>query len=209
MQTHLSRTDRRDRLGQGALSRGARLSRHLRSAPACWARAGSMATRSIWKTAERDRLREVDAALVHCPTSNTFIGSGLFDMGGLTRTGHQGRARDRYRRRVVLLDAAHDGRGLRDRPAARARRCIRRSCSGSPPPARPGRCGSADTVGRIAPGMEADLCVLDLSSTPAIAQRAARAERSWEAVFATDHDGRRPRHPRGLDRRAARGAGAS
>ncbi|MCV6585620.1 MAG: guanine deaminase, partial [Marinibacterium sp.] len=29
---------------------------------------------------ERARLREVDAALVHCPTSNTFIGSGLFDM---------------------------------------------------------------------------------------------------------------------------------
>ncbi|HSG57709.1 MAG TPA: guanine deaminase, partial [Paracoccaceae bacterium] len=29
---------------------------------------------------ERDRLAEVGAALVHCPTSNTFIGSGLFDM---------------------------------------------------------------------------------------------------------------------------------
>ena len=28
---------------------------------------------------ERARLREVDAALIHCPTSNTFIGSGLFD----------------------------------------------------------------------------------------------------------------------------------
>jgi guanine deaminase len=30
---------------------------------------------------EIDRLAEVGAALVHCPTSNTFIGSGLFDMG--------------------------------------------------------------------------------------------------------------------------------
>ena len=30
---------------------------------------------------EIDRLSEVGAALVHCPTSNTFIGSGLFDMG--------------------------------------------------------------------------------------------------------------------------------
>ena len=36
---------------------------------------------------ERARLREVGAALVHCPTSNTFIGSGLFDLGGLTATG--------------------------------------------------------------------------------------------------------------------------
>ncbi|MDA0924106.1 MAG: guanine deaminase, partial [Proteobacteria bacterium] len=30
---------------------------------------------------EIDRLAEVGAALVHCPTSNSFIGSGLFDMG--------------------------------------------------------------------------------------------------------------------------------
>ncbi|MEL6533156.1 MAG: guanine deaminase, partial [Pseudomonadota bacterium] len=30
---------------------------------------------------ERDRLAESGAALAHCPTSNTFIGSGLFDMG--------------------------------------------------------------------------------------------------------------------------------
>ena len=29
---------------------------------------------------EIDRLREMRAGLVHCPTSNTFIGSGLFDM---------------------------------------------------------------------------------------------------------------------------------
>nr|MDJ0823562.1 guanine deaminase [Paracoccaceae bacterium] len=38
---------------------------------------------------ERDRLREVGAALIHCPTSNTFIGSGLFDMAGLTAAGHR------------------------------------------------------------------------------------------------------------------------
>ncbi len=33
--------------------------------------------------------------------------------------------------------------------------------------------------------MEADLVVLDLASTPAIAQRAARAEDIWEAIFPT------------------------
>ena len=32
---------------------------------------------------EIDRLADVGAALVHCPTSNTFIGSGLFDTFGL------------------------------------------------------------------------------------------------------------------------------
>ena len=36
---------------------------------------------------EIDRLKDVDAALVHCPTSNTFIGSGLFDMAGLKARG--------------------------------------------------------------------------------------------------------------------------
>ena len=30
---------------------------------------------------ETTRLSETGAALIHCPTSNTFIGSGLFDMG--------------------------------------------------------------------------------------------------------------------------------
>ncbi len=42
-----------------------------------------------------------------------------------------------------------------------------------------------DKIGNIAPGMEADLVVLDLSSTPAIAQRSARAADLWEAVFPT------------------------
>jgi guanine deaminase len=40
-------------------------------------------------------------------------------------------------------------------------------------------------VGRLAEGAEADLVVLDLASTPAIAERAARAEDLWEAVFPT------------------------
>jgi guanine deaminase len=42
-----------------------------------------------------------------------------------------------------------------------------------------------DRIGRLAAGMEADLVVIDLASTPAIAQRAARAEDVWEAVFPT------------------------
>jgi guanine deaminase len=36
---------------------------------------------------ERARLKESGASLVHCPTSNTFIGSGLFDMDGLMAEG--------------------------------------------------------------------------------------------------------------------------
>ncbi len=44
---------------------------------------------------------------------------------------------------------------------------------------------AADRVGTLAAGSEADLVVLDLASTPAIAQRAERADDFWEALFAT------------------------
>ena len=45
--------------------------------------------------------------------------------------------------------------------------------------------GLQDKVGNLAVGMEADLVVLDLASTPAIAQRANRATDLWEALFPT------------------------
>ena len=59
---------------------------------------------------EKARLIEAGASLIHCPTSNTFIGSGLFDMAlgpaPARGPGH------RHRRRVIVLHAAHHGRGL-------------------------------------------------------------------------------------------------
>ena len=42
-----------------------------------------------------------------------------------------------------------------------------------------------DKIGNLAVGMEADLVVLDLASTPEIAQRSARANDLWEALFPT------------------------
>jgi guanine deaminase len=42
-----------------------------------------------------------------------------------------------------------------------------------------------DRIGNIAPGMEADLVVIDLGSTPAIAQATTRAETIWQALFPT------------------------
>ena len=40
-------------------------------------------------------------------------------------------------------------------------------------------------VGRLAHGAEADIVVLNLAPTPAIAQRADRADTIWEALFPT------------------------
>ena len=40
-------------------------------------------------------------------------------------------------------------------------------------------------IGNVAKGMEADLAIVDLASTPAIAQAAARAEDIWQQIFPT------------------------
>ncbi|PIV74230.1 MAG: guanine deaminase [Rhodobacteraceae bacterium CG17_big_fil_post_rev_8_21_14_2_50_65_11] len=132
---------------------------------------------------EIDRLQEVGAALVHCPTSNSFIGSGLFDMGlaggnirvGLATDTGGGSSFSMLR----TMAAAYEIGQLRGH-ALHPAELIWLATEGS---ARALRIDSH--VGRIALGMDADLVVLDLSSTPAIAQRAARADTIWEALFPT------------------------
>ncbi|UTS81115.1 guanine deaminase [Phaeobacter piscinae] len=133
---------------------------------------------------ERARLREVGAALVHCPTSNTFIGSGLFDMAGLMAEGQRiGLATDTGGgssfSMLRTMAAAYEVGQLRGTPL-HAAQLLWLATQGS---ARALHMG--DQIGNIAPGMEADLVVLDLASTPAIAQRSAGAKDLWEAVFAT------------------------
>ncbi|MEY8839130.1 guanine deaminase, partial [Cribrihabitans sp. XS_ASV171] len=118
---------------------------------------------------ERDRLREVGAALVHCPTSNTFIGSGLFDMAGLKAEGHRiGLATDTGGgssfSMLRTMAAAYEVGQLRGRPLHPAE-LLWLATVGSARSLR-----MDHLVGNLAPGMEADLVVLDLASTPAIAQ---------------------------------------
>ena len=45
--------------------------------------------------------------------------------------------------------------------------------------------GLGGRVGALRPGAVADIVVIDLASTPAIAQRAARAADLWDALFPT------------------------
>ena len=132
---------------------------------------------------ERARLMDTGASLVHCPTSNTFIGSGLFDMG-LARTSL----------RIGLATDTGGGSSfsmLRTMAAAYEVGQLRRD------PLHPSQLwwlatqGSAralraeDRIGNIAPGMEADLVVVDLASTPAIEQATRRATDVWSEVFPT------------------------
>ncbi len=133
---------------------------------------------------EKDRLREVGAGLIHCPTSNTFIGSGLFDMGGLMATGQRvGLASDTGGgssfSMLRTMASAYEVGQLRHNPL-HAAELMWLATQGS---AR--ALHMEDKIGNLAVGMEADLVVLDLESTPEIAQRSARANDLWEALFPT------------------------
>jgi guanine deaminase len=133
---------------------------------------------------ERDRLHEVGAALVHCPTSNSFIGSGLFDMDGLTRAGLRvGLATDTGGgssfSMLRTMAAAYEIAQLRGR-ALHPAELLWLATQGSAEVLHLG-----GTIGNLAPGHEADFIALDLASTPAIAQRADRAQDIWEALFPT------------------------
>lgn len=133
---------------------------------------------------EIDRLAETGAALVHCPTSNTFIGSGLFDMTGLATRGIPlGLATDTGGgssfSMLRTMAAAYEIGQLRGTPL-HAAQLLWLATAGSARSLHLGHC-----VGTLAEGMEADICVLSLASTPAIAQRVDQASDIWEAAFAT------------------------
>lgn len=146
-------------------------------------RQGAVYGHAIHLTArERDRLAEAGASLVHCPTSNTFIGSGLFDMS-LAQTLRVGLATDTGGgssfSMLRTMAAAYEVAQLRGQ-ALHPAQLWWLATQGS------ARALHADhRIGNIAPGMEADLTVIDLASTPAIAQATARAETLWQALFPT------------------------
>ncbi|MGB7321038.1 MAG: guanine deaminase [Albidovulum sp.] len=130
------------------------------------------------------RIKEVDASLIHCPTSNTFIGSGLFDMDGLAADGHRiGLATDTGGgssfSMLRTMAAAYEVAQLRGR-ALHPAELWWLATQGAARSLR-----ADDKIGNLAPGMEADIVVIDLASTPAIAQRSARAGDIWEAIFPT------------------------
>ncbi|WP_435259698.1 guanine deaminase [Thioclava sp. FR2] len=146
---------------------------------------GGLYGHAIWLTErEKDRLKEVDASLIHCPTSNTFIGSGLFAMQALKSAGH----------RIGLATDTGGGSSfsmLRTMAAAYEVGQLSHSALHPSELWWLATVGSAKAlradhlIGNIAPGMEADLVVVDLASTPAIAQATARAEDIWQAIFPT------------------------
>lgn len=133
---------------------------------------------------EVDRLAEINAAVVHCPTSNTFIGSGLFDMTGLkSRDIRTGLATDTGGgssfSMLRTMAAAYEVAQLRG-TALHPAQLMWLASEGSA-----SALHMSGEIGSLNVGAVADITVLDLSSTPAIAQRSTRAGDLWEALFPT------------------------
>ncbi len=122
--------------------------------------------------AELERLSATGSIAVFCPTSNLFIGSGLFDLAML-----------RDAARPVRVGLATDVGGGTSysmlRTAAEAYKVLQLRRQNLPALAAfhmmtlgNARClGLEDRIGAIAPGREADLVVLDARATPAMAHR--------------------------------------
>lgn len=129
-------------------------------------------------------LAATGAALAHCPTSNLFLGSGLFRWDRATKPG----------RRVEVGLATDVGGGTTLsflRTMGEAYKVAHLAGTSMPAAhafwlATQGGARALDLdgkVGNLAPGFDADLVVLDLASTPLVAQRLRHAADVDEALF--------------------------
>lgn len=134
--------------------------------------------------AERETLSATGTAIAHCPTSNLFLGSGLFsvaqavdssrpirvglgtDLGAGTSFSQLATMNEAYKVAQLCGHAlsAREAFYLATRGAARALYLD-------------------DTIGSIAPGMEADMVVLDLKATPLVDYRVGLARDIDEVLF--------------------------
>jgi guanine deaminase len=134
--------------------------------------------------AELARIHETGTAIAHCPTSNFFLGSGCFDIGRATRA-----------ERPVRVGLATDVGGGTTLSILQTLNEAYKAAQMNGYALSAGHAfylatrGSAralyleDRIGSLAPGMEADLVVLDLKSTPLIAFRMKHAADLAEALF--------------------------
>lgn len=135
---------------------------------------------------ERHRLAGSGSGISHCPTSNLFIGSGLFDMKGLAVEGQP-------RITVGLATDVGGGSSFSMFATMRAAYEIAQLRGFSLHPALAyyaASVGSARVlrlehwIGNLAPGNDADLIVVDLASRPLIAERVARSTEIVDVLFA-------------------------
>lgn len=128
------------------------------------------------------RMAETGTRAIFCPTSNLFLGSGLFDADGLRAAGVvSGIATDvGGGTSYSLLQTLNEGykvlqlRSQKLQPLAAFHWATRGNALAL---------GMEDRIGSIRPGGDADLVVLDSRATPDMALRAERIETLSEELF--------------------------
>ncbi len=122
-------------------------------------------------------------AIAFCPTSNLFVGSGLFDLK---------RARAAGVKVGIGTDVGGGTSYSMLRTLAEAYKVLQLNGINLDPMRAfhlatlggADALGLADTIGNFAPGKEADFVVLDLAATPVLARRTSIAETLEERLFA-------------------------
>lgn len=128
------------------------------------------------------RMAETGSRAIFCPTSNLFLGSGLFDAAGLRRAGIiTGIATDvGGGTSYSMLQTLAEGykvlqlRGQNLHPLEAFHWATRGNAHAL---------GMADRIGTLAVGSDADLVVLNCRATPAMALRAERVTSLAEELF--------------------------
>ena len=128
------------------------------------------------------RMAETGTRAIHCPTSNLFLGSGLFDEAGLRNAGVvTGVATDigggTSYSMLQTLNEAYKVLQMRGQnlPALQAFHWATRGNAVA--------LGMEDRIGTLAVGSDADLVVLDARATPAMALRAETVGTLAEELF--------------------------
>jgi guanine deaminase len=131
------------------------------------------------------RCHESGTALAHCPTSNMFLGSGLFrvsDVRNPKRPVEVGLGTDigggTSFSLLATMGAAYDVAQLGGRKLSPVEAFYLATLGGAR------ALGLEDRIGSIAPGREADLVVLDPAATPLLKLRNSRAGSVEDLLFA-------------------------
>ena len=136
-----------------------------------------------FSAAEIERASESGTTIVHCPTSNLFLGSGLFQYRRLKTAEVP----------IALGTDVGGGTSLSPFATMKAAYEIARFHNDAISPLEmyyAATLGSArallvdDKIGRLAPGYEADITIIDLRATPLMAQRTDRADGVEDLLFA-------------------------
>ncbi|MBK8015574.1 MAG: guanine deaminase [Betaproteobacteria bacterium] len=142
---------------------------------------------------ERDRLAASGAALAHCPTSNLFLGSGLFDLRAAKRRSDPipvGLATDVGAGTTLsmlrTMGAAYEVSQLRGEPITPSQ-ALWLATGGAAQ-----ALGLESDTGNLTPGLDADVVILDPAAVPLVQWLASRAESAerWLGTVQTLGDDR-------------------